>query len=126
MYAFKIVDAAHGQYRVRFTYNAEIMVWSENFTSKNAAKNNIVSLQTNAPRALIYDLTVGEVGFGYRWEIVEATDGQYFARFKAPNGETMVRSERYTQKHNAKNCAVSVAKNVTSASVIDETGAKAA
>ncbi|WP_298970208.1 DUF1508 domain-containing protein [uncultured Roseobacter sp.] len=126
MYAFRIVDAANGQYRVRFTYNSEIMVWSENFTTKDAAKRNISSLKSNAPGAPIVDLTVGETGSGYRWEVVKSSDGQYFTRFVASNGETMVRSERYTQKHNAKNCASSVSNNAGSARVIDETKAQAA
>lgn len=126
MYAFRIVDAASGQYRVRFTYNSEIMVWSENCTTKDAAKRNISSLKSNAPGAPIVDLTVGEAASGYRWEVVKSSDGQYFTRFVASNGETMVRSERYTQKHNAKNCASSVSNNAGSARVIDETKAQAA
>ncbi len=126
MYAFRIVDGASGQYRVRFTYNSEIMVWSENFTSKDAAKRNISSLKANAPGALIVDLTLGETRSGYRWEVVKSSDGQYFTRFVASNGETMVRSERYTQKHNARNCASSVSNNAGSARVIDETKAQAA
>lgn len=121
MYAFRIVDAANDQYRVRFTYNSEIMVWSENFTTKDAAKRNISSLKSNVPGAPIVDLSVGETGRGYRWEIVKSSDGQYYVRFRASNGETMVRSERYTQKHNAKNCASSVSKNAGSARVFDET-----
>ena len=126
MYAFRIVDAANGQYRVRFTYNSEIMVWSENFTTKDAAKRNISSLKANAPGAPIVDLTIGESGSGYRWEVGKSSDGQYFTRFVASNGETMVRSERYTQKHNAKNCASSVSNNAGSARIIDETKAQAA
>ena len=126
MYAFRIVDAANGQYRVRFTYNSEIMVWSENFTTKDAAKRNISSLKANAPGAPIVDLTIGESGSGYRWEVAKSSDGQYFTRFVASNGETMVRSERYTQKHNAKNCASSVSNNAGSARIIDETKAQAA
>ena len=78
------------------------------------------------PGAPIVDLTVGEAASGYRWEVVKSSDGQYFTRFVASNGETMVRSERYTQKHNAKNCASSVSNNVGSARVIDETKAQAA
>ena len=126
MYAFRIVNAANNQYRVRFTYNSEIMVWSENFTTKSAAKNNIASLKSNASAAEIVDLSHGETGSGYRWEIVKATDGQFFTRFKAPNGEIMVRSELYTQKHNAKNCASSVSNQASAASVVDETNAQAA
>ena len=48
---FKIVSAASGQYRVQFLYNAEVIVWSENYKSKASAKNCIASLQKNAPGA---------------------------------------------------------------------------
>lgn len=126
MYRFKIVAAANGQYRVRFLYNAEIMVWSENYTTKASAQNCIASIKSNAPGAPIVDLSVGETGHGYRWEIVVARNGEYFARFKASNGETMVRSETYTQKHNAKNCAQSVSRNAPDAVVVDETAPKVA
>lgn len=126
MYKFKIKSAANSQFRVQFVYNAEILVWSENFTTKTAAKANIDSLTANAPSARIVDLSIGETGSGYRWEVVKATNGEYFVRFKASNGETMVRSETYTAKHNAKNCAESVSRNAAFASVVDETTSNAA
>ena len=126
MHKFTIVSAAGDQYRVRFLYNSEIMVWSENYTSKASAQNCISSIKENAPCAPIVDLTNGETGSGYRWEIEKAKNGEYFTRFKASNGETMVRSETYTQKHNAKSCAQSVSKNAPDAVVIDETVSKVA
>ena len=126
MYRFRIKDAANDQYRVQFLYNSEIMVWSENYVSKSSAQNCISSLKAHAPSAPIVDTTIGESGSGYRWEIVKATNGEYFTRFKASNGETMVRSETYTAKHNAKNCAESVSRNAQSAPVEDETAARVA
>ncbi|WP_250955690.1 YegP family protein [Rhizobium sp. CG5] len=53
--------------------------------------------------------------------MVESKDGQHFVRFKASNGETMVRSETYASKASAKNCIESVKKNGPSAPVDDET-----
>ncbi|WP_282045881.1 YegP family protein [Roseibium album] len=126
MYKFKIKPAAGGQFRVQFLYNSEILVWSENFTTKAAAKANIDSIKANAPSAAIVDLSIGETGSGYRWQIVKAVNGEYFTRFKASNGETMVRSETYTAKHNAKNCAQSVSANAAAAPVVDETTSYAA
>lgn len=126
MYQFKIRAAANNQYRVQFLYKSEIMVWSESFTTKIAAQNNIASIKVHAPNSKFVDLTIGESGHGYRWEIVKATNGEYFTRFKASNGETMVHSETYTQKHNAKNCAVSVSNNAPDAVVIDETVSRVA
>ncbi|MEK1928208.1 MAG: YegP family protein [Pararhizobium sp.] len=62
-----------------------------------------------------------ETGSGYRFEIVESKNGEHFVRFKASNGETMVRSETYASKASAKNCIESVKKNGPDAPVEDET-----
>lgn len=121
MHTFKILDAANDQFRIQFLYNSEIMVWSENFKAKASAKNNIDSLKKNAPGSTIVDLTKDEEGSGYRWEIVKAKNGEHFARFVASNGETMVHSELYSSKVNAKNCATSVSKNAPDSPVNDET-----
>lgn len=126
MYTFRIVNAASEQYRVRFLYNSEIMVWSENFTSKTAASNNVSSIKRNAPDSRIVDLSIGQSGSGYRWEILKAANNEYFTRFKAPNGEIMVRSETYPDKRNAVNCAASVSRNAASAALIDEAVSKVA
>ena len=126
MYRFRIKDAANDQYRVQFTYNSEPLVWSENYASKAGAKNCIESIKDNALSAPIVDIAAGESASGYRFEIVQAVNGQFFTRFKAPNGETMVWSETYTSKQNAKNCATSVKNNAKDAEVVDETKSKAA
>jgi uncharacterized protein len=126
MYRFKIKSTSNDQYRVQFVYNSEPMVWSETYVAKASAQNCIASIKVNAKTAPIVDLTIGESAIGYRFEIVKANNGEYFTRFKAPNGETMVWSETYTQKHNAKNCAQSVKDNAALALVVDETIFKAA
>jgi uncharacterized protein YegP (UPF0339 family) len=117
---FKIVARKDGQFGVQFLYNSEIMVWSESYKSKSSAQNCIESLKKNAPGAPIVDLTKGGEGSGYRFEIVGSKDGQFFNRFVASNGETMVRSETYTDKRNATSCAESVAKNAPGAETEDE------
>jgi uncharacterized protein len=121
MYAFKIQSAAAGQFRVQFLYNSEILVWSENYTTKQAAIDAIASIKANAPSARIVDLTIGESGTDYRFEIDHHLFNQFMVRFRASNGEIMVRSEAYTAKHNAKNCAESVRANCATALLIDET-----
>ncbi len=121
MHRFKIVKAANEQFRVQFVYNAEVMVWSENYASKASAKNCIESIKKNAPAATTVDLTKDETGSGYRFEIVEAKNGEHFVRFKAANGESMVRSEGYASKASAKNCIESVKKNAPGADTVDET-----
>jgi len=118
---FKIVDRKNDQFGVQFVYNAEIMVWSESYKGKASAQNCIDSIKKNAPGAATADLTKGEEAKGYRFEIVGSKDDQFFVRFVAPNGETMVQSETYTSKASAQNCVDSVKKNAPDAPTEDET-----
>jgi uncharacterized protein YegP (UPF0339 family) len=121
MHKFKILKNDKDQFRIQFVYNAEVMVWSENYASKASAKNCIESIKKNAPGAATVDLTKDETGTGYRFEIVESKNEEFFVRFKAANGETMVRSETYTSRASAKNCIESIKKNGPDAPVDDET-----
>lgn len=126
MYRFKIKDAANGQYRVQFVYGGQVLVWSENYTIKASAQICINSVKANALLAPIVDATVGESATGARFEIALSRNNQYFVHFKGPNGETLVWSEEYTAKHNAKSCAESVKFNAASAPIDDETTSKVA
>ena len=117
---FKIAKAKGGQFVAKFVYNAEIMLWSENYASKASAENCVASLKKNAPGAPVVDLTKEETGKGYRFELVASKDGQTFVRFVAANGETMVRSETYKSKSSAKNCIASLQKRAAEAPVEDE------
>jgi uncharacterized protein YegP (UPF0339 family) len=121
MHKFKILKNDKGEFRVQFVYNAEVMVWSENYASKASARNCIESIKKNAPGAATVDLAKQETGSGYRFELVESKNGETFVRFKAANGETMVRSESYASKSSARNCIESVKKNGPAAPVEDET-----
>ena len=120
MHKFKITAAKGGQFAAKFVYNAETMLWSENYASKASAKNCVDSLKKNAPAAPTVDLTKGETGKGYHFELVASKDGQTFVRFVAANGETMVRSETYKSKSSAKNCIASLQKRATAAETADE------
>ena len=121
MHKFKIVAAKDNQFRVQFVYNAEVMVWSENYASKASAKNCIESIKKNAPGAAIVDLTKEETGKGYRFEIAASKNGETFVRFVAANSEPMVISETYKSKSSAKNCIESIKKNAPGADTVDET-----
>src|SRR6218665_1128368 len=107
---FKISAAKNGEFVAKFVYNAETMVWSENYASKASAKNCIESIKKNAPGAAVVDLTKEETGKGYRFEIAASKNGEPFVRFVAANGEPMVISETYKSKSSAKNCIESVKK----------------
>src|SRR6185312_1113725 len=126
MHRFKIVAAKDGQSRVQFVYNSEVIVWSENYKSKASAKNCIESIKKNAPAAAVADLSAGQTGSGYRFEIVAGKKDGFFVRFVASNGETMVISENYTAKKSAQNAIDSVKKNGPGAEVVDETAPKSA
>lgn len=123
---FVVKTTASGQYMSRFNYNSEAIVWSEELSSKANALANISSVKKNACVAPIVDLTKGESASGYRIEVFKTTDNQFMVRFKAPNNETVVVSERYTAKHNAIKAAESVRNNTADAPVIDIKSLRAA
>ena len=117
---FKITAAKNGEFVAKFVYNGETMVWSENYKSKASATNCIDSIKKNAPGAAIFDLTKGEAGKGYRFEIDASKDGQTYLRFVAANGEPMVRSETYKSKSSTKNCIKSIKERAGAAETVDE------
>jgi uncharacterized protein YegP (UPF0339 family) len=116
-----------GQYMVKVKAgNGEILVISEEYTTKQSAKHAVDVLQEHAWCAPVYDLTKDETPSGYHFEIDNAKGGQFMTRFRAKNGEIIVWSERYTAKHNAEACAENIRQNIRSADVVDETRSKAA
>ena len=120
MHKFKISATKNGQFVTKFVYNAETMLWSENYASKASASNCVDSLRKNAPAAPTVDLTKEEAATGYRFEIAGSKDGQFFVRFVAANGETMVRSETYKRRASAVNCIESLKKRAADAPVEEE------
>lgn len=117
---FKIVAAKNGEFRTQFCYNSEVLIWTENYKAKASAANAIESIRKNGPTAIVVDLTKGEEGKGYRFELVASKDKQTFVRFVAANGETIARSETYKSKSSAKNCVASVMKNAPAALLVEE------
>ncbi len=57
-----------------------------------------------------------------KFEIKKAADGQYHFVLKAPNGEIICQSERYTTKQSAQNGVESIRTNAPSAELVDVTG----
>nr|WP_297110982.1 DUF1508 domain-containing protein [uncultured Devosia sp.] len=118
---FNITFAANDQFKFDFSYNSEKIFWSENYKQKASIKNAIDSLKTNAPGAATVDVSKGEGGSGYRFEIKKSSDDQFYVNFVASNGEIMVRTERYTAKASAQNAIESLKSNGPDADVNDET-----
>lgn len=55
---FEIKEDAAGEYRWRLRApNGEIIAVGEGYKSKSGCKNGITSVQKNAPKAIIQDLT---------------------------------------------------------------------
>ncbi|NNC51525.1 MAG: YegP family protein [Erythrobacter sp.] len=52
---FEIYKDKAGEYRVRFSYNSEVMFSTQGYASKDSAKNAISSIQKNGPGAEIVD-----------------------------------------------------------------------
>lgn len=52
---FVIEQNKAGEYVAKFKYNAELMFWTEGYSSKAAAKNAIESIKKNGPDAPIED-----------------------------------------------------------------------
>lgn len=117
---FNITAAANDQFKFDFSYNSEKVFWSENYKQKASAKSAIDSLKKNAPGAITVDVSKDESGSGYRFEIKRSSDDQFYVTFVAPNGETMVRTERYKQKASAQNAIDSLKKNGPGAEVSDQ------
>lgn len=117
---FNITTAANDQFKFDFSYNSEKVFWSENYKQKASAKSAIDSLKKNAPGAITVDISRDETGSGYRFEIKKSSDEQFYVTFVAPNGETMVRTERYKQKASAQNAIDSLKTNGPDAEVSDQ------
>ena len=56
MHRFKITKAKNGEFVAKFVYNAETMLWSENYAGKASAQNCIDSLKKNAPAAEVVEV----------------------------------------------------------------------
>jgi len=120
VHRFKVTSSKGGQFVAKFVYNAETMLWSESYEAKASAHNCIESLKKNAPAAPVVDMTKEETGKGYRFEVAGSKDGQFFVRFVAANGETMVRSETYTRRASALKCIASLKARAVAAETVEE------
>jgi uncharacterized protein YegP (UPF0339 family) len=68
--------------------NGEIVLQSQAYTTSTSAKNGVASVQTNGSIAA-------------RYELREASNGQYYFVLKAANGAVIARGETYASKANA-------------------------
>jgi len=84
--------------------NHQVILSSETYTSKAAARDGIASVQKNAPD-------------DSRYQRKEARDGSHYFVLTATNGQTIGRSEMYTSKSAMENGIASVKTNAPGADV---------
>lgn len=102
--------------------NGEVIATSEVYTTEDACRNGIASVQKNAPVAAVEDQTVEgyETEKNPKFEIYEDKAGEFRFRLKATNGQVIAASEGYNSKAGCKNGIESVQKNAPEAEIVEE------
>ncbi len=102
--------------------NGEVIATSEVYTTEDACKNGIASVQKNAPVANVENQTVE----GYaeekhpKFEVYTDKAGEYRFRLKATNGQVIAVSEGYKALAGCMNGIESVKKNAVDAEIVKE------
>ncbi len=102
--------------------NGEVIATSEVYTTEDACRNGVASVQKNAPIANVEDQTVE----GYaqekhpKFEVYEDKAGEFRFRLKATNGQVIATSEGYKAKASCMNGIESVKKNAVDAAIVEE------
>ena len=102
--------------------NGEVIATSEVYSSKDACKKGIASVQKNAPVANVENQTVE----GYaaekhpKFEVYADKAGEFRFRLKATNGEVIAVSEGYKAVASCLNGIESVKKNAVDAAIVEQ------
>ncbi len=102
--------------------NGEVIATSEVYSSKDACKKGIASVQKNAPVANVENQTVE----GYaaekhpKFEVYADKAGEFRFRLKATNGEVIAVSEGYKAVAGCMNGIESVKKNAADAEIVEQ------
>lgn len=102
--------------------NGEVIATSEVYSSEDACRNGIASVQKNAPIAPVENQTVE----GYtaekhpKFEVYEDKAGEFRFRLKAVNGQVIAVSEGYKKIAGCMNGIESVKKNAPDAQIIEQ------
>ena len=101
--------------------NGQVIATSEVYTTKDACKKGIASVQKNAPVANVENQTVE----GYavekhpKFEVYTDKAGEFRFRLKATNGQIIAVSEGYTSLSGCLNGIESTKKNAAEAEIIE-------
>ena len=102
--------------------NGEIIGTSEIYTSLDACKNGVASVQKNAPVANLEDQTKEgfEKASNPKFELYNDKKGEFRFRLKAGNAQIIAVGEGYRSLAACKNGIASISKNAAKAKVVDE------
>ena len=101
--------------------NGEVIATSEVYTTEDACRKGVASVQRNAPVAAVEDQTVE----GYaaekhpKFEVYTDKAGEFRFRLKATNGQIIAVSEGYKAKAGCMNGVESVKQNAHGAPVVE-------
>lgn len=102
--------------------NGEVIATSEVYSSEDACRKGIASVQKNAPIAAVEDQTVE--GFAKekhpKFEVYADKAGEIRFRLKAVNGEIIAVGEGYKAKSSCLGGIESVKKNAPEAEIVEE------
>ncbi len=118
---FVIITAKNGE----FTFNLKasngevILTASETYTTLDACKNGVASVQKNA-LAPVEDQTREESIGNPKFELYQDKAGEYRFRLKAGNAQIIGKSEGYKAKASARKGIDSVGRNAVDAAVVVE------
>lgn len=102
--------------------NGQVIATSEVYSSEDACKKGIASVQKNAPAAAVEDQTVE----GYaeekhpKFEVYTDKAGEFRFRLKATNGQVIATGEGYKAKASCLNGIESVKNNAPDAEIVEE------
>lgn len=102
--------------------NGEVIATSEVYSSEEACRKGIASVQKNAPAAAVEDQTVE----GYaeqkhpKFEVYADKAGEFRFRLKATNGQIIAVGEGYKAKASCLNGIESVKKNAPDAEIVEQ------
>lgn len=102
--------------------NGEVIATSEVYSSEDACRNGIASVQKNAPGAAVEDQTAADFAVQKhpKFEVYADKAGEFRFRLKATNGQIIAVSEGYTAKASCLNGIESVKKNAPDAEIVKQ------
>ena len=102
--------------------NGEVIATSEVYSSEDACRKGIASVQKNAPAAAVEDQTVE--GFAQekhpKFEVYSDKAGEFRFRLKATNGQIIAVGEGYKANAGCLNGIASVQKNAPDAEIVEQ------